>query len=278
MEINLPISKNDLDTLIPAAKEPKSHVYNMLKLKFDVMAQEVAMDLLGDAGTAAVNADQGSRLAMLVKELVVVRTFVDEMRGLDITITSTGFGVVSTQDTAPASKMRVDALDGQLRVQYLRTRGRLLRELFKVDGWGAQQQRFSAVQTLFYNFRFLTDYAGKQAPLSKDWEDAAPAIMDADRFLRDKISDAYMDELITQMCSDTLTEYNRPIVSQILRFIGVAIQGRRDMQVEYFRRLMNCLEKDLEHFETYASSEAYRTNHFEPYENTQDKGAFHFVG
>lgn len=272
------ITKADLDKYIPAAKEAKGHVFNMLTAKFETGLEEAAVSLMGDSGTAAATNNPNSRLTELLKEMVTVRVFLDEMRGLDITITSTGFGVVSTNDTAPASKMRVDALDGQLRVQYLRTRGKLLTELFGVEGWGQEEVRYASVSTLFYDFRFLTEFAGKQAPLSKDWEDAAPAILDADRELRGHISDDFMDELVEQMCTNSLSAENRPIVYQVRRYIGAAVQGKRDFMIEYLRRLMNCLEKDIESFPTYAGSEAYERNHFKPYENTQDKGAFHFVG
>ena len=117
-----------------------------------------------------------------------------------------------------------------------------------------------------------------QAPISKDWENAANTILDTDRWLREKISDEFMDELIGKMATNSLNDKERGVVHQIRRIIGVAIQGNKGTAYEYFRRLMNTLEGDLESFSTYANSVAYECNHFEPYENRQEDSAFHFVG
>ena len=103
-------------------------------------------------------------------------------------------------------------------------------------------------------------------------------ILRADRFLRDKISDEYMDELIEQMATNKLTAKNKGIVHQIRRYIGVVLNNETATAEEYFRRLMNTLEKDLVTFETYANSQAFEVNHAKPYENKQEDSAFHFVG
>ena len=149
-------------------------------------------------------------------------------------------------------------------------------ELFKVDGW--YQQAPVPVDSLFYHFFFLTQFAGMESPVAKDWEIAAPLIVEADAFLRKHISDEYMDELIKEMCTDKTTATSRSIIHQIRRIIGTNIRGDSKTAEEYFRRLMNTLESDLETFSTYAGSQAYRVRHQENWENKQDAGAFHFVG
>ena len=198
------------------------------------------------------------------------------MRGLDLVLTPTGFGIVSSNDTAPASKIRVDALDGELRVKWLQLSDEILELCFKLSGWYAQG--LVVIDTLFCFFKFLKSYAGLQDPISKDWELAAPTILDTDRWLRDKISDEFMDEMIMQMATNALTDKNKGIVHQVRRIIGAAVQGNKGTSYEYFRRLMNSLEGDIDSFPTYAHSQAYEVNHFKPYENKQENGAFHFVG
>ena len=276
MEITIRINKLDFDLAIPAAKEPKGTVFAKLESKINAAIDDIAVDMLGDVGVRYVNENPESVASWAVKSLASVDVFLKEMRGLDLVLTETGFGIVSTNNTAPASKMRVDALDGELRLKWLRAHDELMKQLFKIDGW--YSQGLVIIDTLFCFFEFLKKYVGMQAPISKDWENAANTILDTDRWLREKISDEFMDELIGKMAANSLNNKERGVVHQIRRIIGVAIQGNKGTAYEYFRRLMNTLEGDLESFSTYANSVAYECNHFEPYENRQEDSAFHFVG
>lgn len=274
--VTLRVSKEIFDQAVPAAKESKGTIYNKLLKKINSRIEDIADDRLGDIGKRAINADREGRLALTVIQLACVDVFLHEMRNLDLVLTSTGFGVVSTNDTAPASKMRVDALDGELRVKWLMLSDDLLELCFKLDGW--YRQGLVIIDTLFCDFKFLKAYAGMQAPLAKDWETASAAILACDRFLREKISDEFMDELIEGMASSSLTTEERGVVHQIRRTIGAAIQGNEQLKDEYFRRLMNTLEQNLDDFPTYMNSEAFEANHFKHYENHAEDSAFHFCG
>lgn len=274
--VTLRVSKEIFDQAVPAAKEPKGTIYNKLLKKINSRIEDIADDKLGDIGKREINADREGRLALTVIQLACVDVFLHEMRNLDLVLTSTGFGVVSTNDTAPASKMRVDALDGELLVKWLMLSDDLLELCFKLDGW--YRQGLVIIDTLFCDFKFLKAYAGMQAPLAKDWETASAAILACDRFLREKISDEFMDELIEGMATSSLTTEERGVVHQIRRTIGAAIQGNEQLKDEYFRRLMNTLEQNLDDFPTYMNSEAFEANHFKHYENHAEDSAFHFCG
>lgn len=276
MEITIKISKTLFDLAVPAAKEPKGTVFAKLENKINQTIVDIAEDRLGDVGIAAVNNDPEGPLAMAVLSLASVDVFLREMRGLDLVMTEAGFGIVSTNNTAPASKIRVDALDGELRVKWLKLSDDIMEQCFKLEGW--YHQGLVTIDTLFCLFKFLKKYAGFQAPISKDWENATASILDTDRWLREKISDEFMDELIMQMATGSLSDKNRGVVHQVRRIIGMAILGNKGTVYEYFRRLMNTLEGDLDSFGTYANSQAFEANHFEPYENKAEDGAFHFVG
>lgn len=270
------INKPDFDLAIPAAKESKGTIFAKLQDQINEEIDDIAVDKLGNVGITAVNNDNDGKLAKCVLSLASVEVFLREMRGLDLVLTETGFGIVSTNNTAPASKMRVDALDGELRVKRLHLMDELLEECFKLEGW--YQQGLVMIDTLFCCFKFMRQFVGLQAPISKDWENAATTILDTDRWLREKISDEFMDELIGKLATNSLSGKDRGVVHQIRRIIGVAIQGNKGTAYEYFRRLMNTLEGDLGYFSTYANSSAYECNHFEPYENKQEDSAFHFIG
>lgn len=276
MEAEIRITKEDLERAVPAAKEAKGYIFNRLKDKIDEAIQDIAVDMLGAVGIAAVNASPHGQLAHTVMDLASVDVFLHEMRGLDLVLTDTGFGIVSTNNTAPASKIRVDALDGELRVKMLDVHERLMKMCFSLDGW--YQQGLVIIDTLFCFFSCLKRFAGYQQPLAKDWAEATPKILSADRFLREKISDEFMDELIGKMATNSLSADEKGVVHQIRRTIGVSVIGDQNTFYEYYRRLMNTIEGNLEAFPTYAASDTYLLNHAKPYENRQEDSAFHFVG
>lgn len=276
MEINLKITKEAFDLAIPSAKEPKGIIFGKLKDKIDSRIEDIACDILGAKGIEVVNGNLQAKLASKVAEFASVDIFLKEIRNLDLVLTSTGFGVVSTNDTAPASKIRVDALDGELRVKRLMLYDDILNMCFGISDW--YSQGLVVIDTLFCFFKLLSSFGGLQAPLAKDWENAQSVILSTDRTLREKISDEFMEELITGMATNSLSAPNRGIVHQIRRIIGMAIQGNSQTLNEYMCRLMNTLESDLDTFSTYHNSIAFECNHFKPYENKEESGAFHFVG
>lgn len=276
MEITTVITKDQFEQAVPAAKEPRGTIFAKLESKINSAIEDIIEDNLGAKGNEVLQSDPNGRLAITVMQLASVDVFLHEMRNLDLVLTNTGFGVVSTNDTAPASKIRVDALDGELRVKWLTLHDEMLKLCFTIDGW--YQQGLVVIDSLFCFFGFLKKYAGYQAPISKDWEDVMSVVLATDRWIREKISDEFMGELIAEMATCTLNDANRGIVHQVRRIIGVAIKGDRQTQYEYLRRLMNTLESDIDSFPTYAGSLAFEVNHFKPYENRKDDSAFHFVG
>ena len=152
----------------------------------------------------------------------------------------------------------------------------LMEECFTLEGW--YDQGLLCIDTLFCFFKFLRQFAGMQAPISKDWELQQGTILRTESFLREKISDELFDDLIMKMAKNALNDKEKGVVHQIRRIVGVAIQGRDDAKEEFFRRLMNTIERNLEEFPAYANSLAFQVNHSKPYENHKEDSAFHFVG
>lgn len=276
--MELAITKQDFDKAIPAAREAKGHVFNAVEPFIQTELQYLEDRYLGESGAQAVTNDADSILANIVKYLACIRAFLSQLRGLDLVLTDTGFGVVSTNSTAPASKQRVDALDGQLRRQERLLLGSLLNQLFNVSGWSNTPQCGFAVQTLFFCIQQLEQWAGINNPKPEDWDTAVPTILEADSFLRKHLGNAYMDELIEKMTSRQLDNYSAPIVHLCQQYIGACIAQNIRLREETYMRLINHLEADLTHYPTYANGEGYRLNHFKPYENHADDSAFHFVG
>lgn len=271
------ITKDDFELAVPVARSIKDHVFRSLYMILDATSDRLQKEILGKLGLQAAEKDKNGQLAVLFKQLVCLDTFIREMRGLDVVLTSTGFGVVSTNDMAPASKQRVDAVEGELRIKRLQTKDRLLLELFKVEGWSDSPLRKMLVPTVFM-YSLLSDLAGIARPKEEDWSAAQAPLLEADLFLREHLSNEYMDEVLQQWCSDSLTDENLVLMHKLRKFMGMKISGNHAGAMTVYRDVINTMERDLEHYQTYANSEAYELNHLKPYENTAEKTAFHWVG
>lgn len=279
--MKLEITKTDFESAVPAAREPKGKIFEVMTDAISAKVDMIANYILGEPGTQLVENGEGTladRLREGTKRLACVSAFLDEMRGLDLVLTATGFGVVSTQDTAPASKMRVDALDGDLRRKERMLRSNLISDLFSVEGWSSTPQRRCNVETLFYSFNLLQTFAGISRPKPEDWDTNVPAMLEADSLLRKHIGNAYMEELLTQLTSHEVAEGNIYVIALCQKYIGACIAQDMRLKSEIYMRLINHLEDNLQLYPTYADSEAYRLNHFKPYENHAEDSAFHFVG
>lgn len=276
--MELVITKKDFEKAVPVARESKGVIFDVMEDAIKYEVANIEKQILGDVGARAVEADTDSDLALAVKRLACIRAFLNEMRGLDLVLTATGFGVVSTENTAPASKMRVDALDGELRRQERIQLGWMITLLFSVSGWSQSQQRHEQVPTLFYCIQQMERFAGINRPKPEDWDNAIPSILAADAFLRKHISDGYMEELLAELTSATPNVANAPISPLCVKFIGAWIAQNRQLQEELYMQLINRMDANISQYQTYANSEAYRLNHFEPYQNHAEDSAFHFVG
>ena len=112
-------------------------VYNRLQLQFVAAYGMMIRTLVSPQCEAEL--DTNERLRTLAIPLVCIDAFVRTCRSLDLVLTATGFGIVSTESTAPASKARVDALVEEMSLQELDLIDEMIQELMKVEGWGTDR-------------------------------------------------------------------------------------------------------------------------------------------
>ena len=87
-----------------------------------------------------------------------------------------------------------------------------------------------------------------------------------------------MEALLTEVTSDNVKETDIPIVTLCQKFIGAWIAKNHRLKEELYMQLINYMESNIASFPLYAESDAYRLNHFKPYENHAEDTAFHFLG
>ena len=160
MEIT--ITKSDFEQALPVGAAANDSVYESVK---PAIGRQLAFSndaLLGVAGMTYIEErGEDSTLMKWYKQLVCLSAFLSVLRQLDLVLTPTGFGVVSNDNLAPASKQRVDALEGQLRTQYWKTLAMTLNGL-RSENWGATEQASHFINHLYdeYTYFFETHRNG----------------------------------------------------------------------------------------------------------------------
>lgn len=103
------IDKNTFERVVPAFKTPTGEVFKKVERFVTEAAAEWDSVMV-----------EGAKLSVVIEEKLKVaicsRAAYNAMPHLDLVLTPTGFGIVSNQNTAPASKERVGALREQLRI------------------------------------------------------------------------------------------------------------------------------------------------------------------
>ncbi len=268
------ITKVEFEKILSVATSAHVEVYEKVEPHFMAAYDECKADVLGDAGTQAAEDGQHQALTAAVKEWMSLHAFLGVFRQLDLVLTPTGFGVVSTQQMSPASKSRVDALIGHLRDSALRAHGRLLTALCQVQDWGSGDQARENIDTLFFDFRMLQRAQGPAAS-HLDWQAAQRLISEADEQLRLKLSGQYMDHLLDGVRRNSLSTDDRPVVFQCRHIINLWVCGDQDAVKLKLRRLLNMLDADPVKYPLYAQY-GYPVNHHETFQNTQDAPAYVF--
>ena len=115
------ISQSDFQLVLPVGVSAHDEVYESVAPAIDTAINNYSTMLLGDAGMRLIESADGSTpVEQYFKQLVSINAFLSVFRQLDLVLTPTGFGIVSNETLSPASKQRVDALEGQLRTALCR--------------------------------------------------------------------------------------------------------------------------------------------------------------
>lgn len=202
------------------------------------------------------------------------------LRQLDLVLTPTGFGVVSNDNLAPASKQRVDALEGALRTQYWRTLAMTLNQL-RSENWGATDQARHFINHIYDEYTFF--FETHRNATYTDWNNYQTTIEEAEEMLRTKMGDRQMDDILDafRRADGNRLEPYREVISCIIRFTDMwAVKGAATLKQPVYRRLMRILdsEDNKAYFKLYRESTSYKANHHDTFKNTKDSAGYVFNG
>lgn len=280
MNITQAITKEVFETYVPAAKMPERNgsVFNRLQQQFVAAYAMMIRTLISPQHETEL--DTNERLRNLAVPLVCIDAFVRTCRSLDLVLTATGFGIVSTESTAPASKSRVDALIEQLSIEELDLIDEMIQELMKVEGWGLTEQAQMRVATFFYRPQQLRSMTTLKLT-TDNWQLALGRATTASALLRNEISDEYMDELLMKMRTAAMGNADIIVVQKCIAFMADFISmyelNGGIPNVMLLRQVVHQLESYRDSYPTYTSSTLYARRHAERYQNKKEDPTFFFM-
>lgn len=274
------ITKDDFEQALPVGVSAHDTVYESISPAIATMLDNYCSMLLGEAGIKRVDSDDGSSLKQYFKMMVCIDAFLSVFRQLDLVLTPTGFGIVSNDTISPASKQRVDALEGQLRTALCRARAMTVKLLCSAE-WGRGPEAKNFIRYLYTEHNFFFSGQGSPAKTYQDWQAFQTAISDTDEQLRLRFGDDLIDDFLDALrCNDhdRLTVYASAMQLACDVTDKWATMGKAAAVTPMFRRLERLVENDAETYALYRSSTAYEIAHIEHFSNKKDSSAYVFNG
>lgn len=235
------------------------------------LAQEALVDDIIGSDLETIlerRASEDSRLLKACQRVIAMEAFLKSIPEVDLVLTDSGFGVISNQDVAPASKERVANLTAGLQARLDESKDRLVSFLMastKYDDWRGTQQFARLADGLiltFAEFRDLAVYNPVSAPLyPKTWQDflklnsALNVALTSD--VAAYISTDFADELL-QKVLDKETLF--PNEKKVLRMVKIAIasiaMGDRETGIAQAIKAVAFMRSVPDDFPTFINSSA----------------------
>lgn len=283
MEIQTELTKQVFEKYVPAAKMPDRNesVYNRLKEQFLLSYGRLVGTVIGQDFADAFEADEACMAQVL--RYVAIDAFVAQARSLDLVLTGTGFGIVSTESTAPASQQRVDALLAQERLELLSVRALIVSSLREVSGWADTMLAASQIACLLWHPESVWPYVTIR-PSVENWQVVTGRLMEAENAIRRYgTGDEYMDELIVKTRRKSLSDADIAVADRCKRFmLDFVNRYVPDKPVQYINRalmdaIVEQLESEPDSYPAYVNSRIYKGRHSEQYKNKREDPTFFFM-
>lgn len=267
------IDKEKFEKIVLAATSSTAEVFEMMSDRLDVSTQKLKANVFGSVVDVNNLSDE---LSLEAERFICMDAFYDAIPMLDLVLTSTGFGVVSNQNVAPASRDRVDALRKLVRQCADDALDHIITGLLGNQSWAISGYARLLVNSLYYTATQLRDHAGKQDAHRADLIALRPVIYEAEELIVRQISAAMFVHLLEQIRKVALTEYETLLVYALNKAVGFYINQQKEAFKRQLDDTINLMEGNADKFPVYVGSEAYQTKHFEFYENQKDDSCYFF--
>lgn len=280
MDVTNEITKEIFEQYVPAAKMPERNtsVFNRMVPYFS-RSYQYLQDRLFTGMPALMDAEE---LKGGILQFVCIHAFFRAIPSLDLVLTGTGFGVVSTNDTAPASQTRVKALRDEMEWQSLMSISALLAMLVKTDKWGNSTAGEKAIKYLYYDPYQMSECGpiDNSLPMAENWRRVCLYRGTAEMMVRREISAEYYDALLGRLRTAQMTNADIGIYHSALDYIARSIgdmEAGKPCMVPAQWELRDYMERYADMLPEYKQSKLYASIHGDRYENQPEDPTFFFV-
>lgn len=262
---------------VPAFASAEDYTYMRIRPYIDVMTRAV------EEREVKIGAETPGTLVSAVVRYVCLAAARKAAPQLDLVLTANGFGVVSNQNVAPASRERVDAMIEQLRIDESEAFDMLLAELLRTD-WAKSATAEAYITSIIYSPSMMRRFGIKDEEghevYYQEWQGLQNQLAVAEEKVRTLISPELFDKLITvQRIPDTghPHEYN-VVLEQARRLVAAWISSDRFPQAPraLSHRLLDTIKNWSDMLTEYAGSSTCRAHNTKPYENKKEDSAYFF--
>ncbi|MBE6304050.1 MAG: hypothetical protein E7089_08965 [Bacteroidales bacterium] len=245
---------------------------------FDAITSELAVaeNFVADKLGLSIFEAIPERILFFYERAVCLYAYSIAIPHLDIVLTPTGFGVVSTSNVVPASADRVNRLLSAVCSAYDDTIDEIIDLLRYEKEWNDTDKAVELFSSFFWSGKQLRRCGFPNAHRS-NFHDYLPAIDIYEAELRESIGDEIIDELLVAIRHAECSSEQRVLIRMIEQYIAASLGDAlyyemRTLKNSVIRYLLNNFAK----FPTFASSSAYRAIKTEHYENQKDDTCFFF--
>ena len=212
----------------------------------------------------------------LTARVVVAEAFRSAIPSLDLVLTPNGFGVVSSNNVAPASKQRVDRLIDAMIEQRDSDLEQLIPLLASVSKWKTSEQYSWFSATLFPNIDVVKTVSGDAANRWNKFLELRPKFIDIESSLaEDFFSEELLSALRQRAAANELSDKDRHVVA-ILRSQIVAVVNGQPIDMSKMIDVVNFIRSNAEAFPQWHNSDVAKL--FSPpiFENKKQSTGYFF--
>ena len=233
-----------------------------------------------DYADTFLSLDENEPVRLTAAAVVVHEAFMRAVPSLDLVLTPNGFGIVSNQNVAPASRDRVARLIASLETSRDNAIEQLIAYLLRSEEWyqSAIRQWFTA--TMFPNIDLANlcgftehrwaNYLGLRSKAIDIEQRIAEEFVSPEQLavFREEVFSTRWDFTLTERCHTQIIERLRSVILNVLQGNLLNIQSLRDI-VDFMR-------KHEEHFPEFAASDTAKL--FTPpiFENKKESSGYFF--
>lgn len=272
------INREDFERAVPAFRSPTPEVWNKVQ-------RYVEGEVANWQALITTDATLPDKEAGYLATATCLRAAYDAVPQMDLVLTPTGFGIVSNQNTAPASRERVEALRLQLRRDACQLEDHVLSYLAAHNLMTMLRSRAGSLlwtPTLCTLYGIRTPEGGEV--LREEFDAMATALHAASARVVDVISPELYAALVKHQYAADVERVPDPSPKGEA-YAAALLMARQLMAAhvmhgrgiaDHTRHLINYIEAHADLLDEYRLSPTYQARHTTQYENKQTDPSFFF--